>query len=153
MSPDDAKALRIAAMLHDVGMSAAGNVAPVTDEPLSTVEWGMLKMHPIIASEILSQAPALSAVIPLVYHHHEHFDGSGYVAGLSGSQIPLGARILAVIDTYVAMTSGRPYRAALTHSQAVAELHRLSGSQFDPSVVDAFIGIVGERHERRSSCT
>jgi len=142
ISEDDAKALRIAAMLHDLGMSAAGNVAPFTDEPLSTVEWGMLKMHPVIAAEIMSQAPALSSVIPLVYHHHEHFDGTGYVAGLAGTQIPLGARILSVADAYVAMTSGRPYRAALTRSQAVCEMRRLAGTQFDPRVVSALIEIL-----------
>jgi HD-GYP domain-containing protein (c-di-GMP phosphodiesterase class II) len=141
ITEDEAKALRIAAMLHDVGMSAAGNVVPVTDGPLSTVEWGMLKMHPVIAAEIMSQAPALSSVIPLVYHHHEHFDGSGYVAGLAGQEIPLGARILAVADAYVAMTSGRPYRPALTPAQALRELRGLAGKQFDPEVVAAFTQI------------
>lgn len=140
---DEMKALRIAAMLHDVGMSAAGNVVPVTDGPLSTVEWGMLKMHPVIASEIMSQAPALKDVIPIVYHHHEHYDGHGYVAGLSGPDIPLGARILAVVDAYVAMTSGRPYRPALTHEQAVGELQRLSGTQFDPRIVRAMVEVLG----------
>jgi HD-GYP domain-containing protein (c-di-GMP phosphodiesterase class II) len=140
----DANALRIAAMLHDVGMSAAGTSAPLTDGPLSTVEWGMLKMHPVIAAEILSQAPALSAVTPIVYHHHEHFDGTGYVAGLVGSQIPLGARILAVADAYVAMTSPRAYRPALSRSQAMGEMRRLAGSQFDPRVVSA-LGDVVER--------
>lgn len=142
ISGEDAKALRVAAMLHDVGMSAAGNVTPVTDGPLTTVEWGMLKMHPVIAAEIMSQAPALNAVIPLVYHHHEHYDGTGYVAGLAGSDIPLGARILAVVDAYVAMTSGRPYRQTLTHAQALRELERLAGTQFDPLVVGAFAEIV-----------
>jgi HD-GYP domain-containing protein (c-di-GMP phosphodiesterase class II) len=133
----------VAAMLHDVGMSAAGNVAPVTDGPLSTVEWGMLKMHPVIAAEIMSEAPALSAVMPLVYHHHENFDGTGYVAGLSGSDIPLGARILAVADAYVAMTSQRPYRATMTQAQAIRELQGRAGTQFDPQVVDALLAVTG----------
>jgi HD-GYP domain-containing protein (c-di-GMP phosphodiesterase class II) len=144
LTPDDTKALRIAAMLHDVGMSAAGNAAQTGVTPLSTVEWGMLKMHPVIAAEILTQTPALGSVIPLVYHHHEHYDGSGYVAGLSGSDIPLGARILAVADAYVAMTSTRPYRQTLTQTQAIDELQRLAGSQFDPRVVHALVTIVGD---------
>jgi HD-GYP domain-containing protein (c-di-GMP phosphodiesterase class II) len=143
LSREDATALRIAAMLHDVGMSAAGTVAPTTEGPLSTVEWGMLKMHPVIAAEIMSQAPALASVIPIVYHHHEHFDGSGYVDGLSGDAIPLGSRILAVVDAYVAMTSGRPYRPALTSAQAIGELRRLSGSQFDPAVIGGLLEALG----------
>lgn len=151
MSKDDAKALRIAAMLHDVVVSAVGTSAHLTAGSLSTVEWGMLKMHPVIAAEILSQAPALSSVIPIVYHHHEHFDGSGYVAGLAGAEIPLGARILAVVDAYVAMTSGRPYRAALTHTQALSELNQLAGAQFDPSIVRAFNEIVGVPDGRRGN--
>lgn len=144
ISKEEAKALRIAAMLHDVGMSAVGTSAPVTAGSLSTVEWGMLKMHPIIAAEIMSEAPALDSVIPIVYHHHEHFDGSGYVDGLAGEDIPRGARILAVVDAYVSMTSARPYRATLTHAQAVSELNRLAGAQFDPRIVRAFIEIVAQ---------
>lgn len=138
LTDDEMVALRIASMLHDVGMSAAGDVVTVSNRPLSTVEWGMLKMHPVIASDVLAQAPALREAIPIVYHHHEHYDGSGYVVGLSGEHIPLGARILAVADAYVAMTSDRPYRPAMTHEQALAELKERSGSQFDPEVVRAF---------------
>ena len=135
------QALRIAAMLHDIGMTAAGDVVAVGDRPLSTVEWGLLKMHPSIAADILGQAPALKEVAPIVYHHHEHFDGSGYVAGLAGPAIPLGARILAVADAYVAMTSDRPYRVAMAPERAIAELTAKSGSQFDPRVVAAFIEV------------
>jgi hypothetical protein len=143
MSVEDRKALRVASMLHDVGMGAAGTNVAEARGPLTTVEWGMLKMHPVIAAEILSEAPALKDVVPIVYHHHEHFDGTGYVAGLAGSQIPLGARILAVVDAYVAMTSGRPFRRARTHREAVLELQRQAGSQFDPSIVQAVIDVVG----------
>jgi len=139
LTPSEAQALRIAAMLRDVGMSAAGQAVAVSDRPLSTVEWGMLKLHPLIAADILARTPALAEVIPIVTHHHEHFDGNGYTLGLSGGQIPLGARILAVADAYVAMTSERPYRHALSHSAAVAELLDCSGSQFDPDIVTAFI--------------
>lgn len=143
MSREETVALRIAAMLRDVGMSAAGTGVPVAEGPLTTVEWGMLKMHPIIAAEIMAQAPSLAKVIPIVYHHHEHFDGSGYVTGLAGTKIPLGARILSVVDAFVAMTSPRPYRSALTHAQAIGELERGAGAQFDPTVVRALVEIVG----------
>jgi HD-GYP domain-containing protein (c-di-GMP phosphodiesterase class II) len=122
-------------MLHDIGMSAAGEVVAVSDRRLSTVEWGMLKMHPVIAAEILAQAPALREAVPIVYHHHEHYDGGGYVGGLAGEAIPIGARILAVADAFVAMTSERPYRGAKTQAAAIAELVAESGAQFDPYVV------------------
>ena len=135
------RALRISAMLHDIGMTAAGDVVAVGDRPLSTVEWGLLKMHPSIAADIIGQAPALKEVAPIVYHHHEHYDGSGYVARIAGAAIPLGARILSVADAYVAMTSDRPYRAAMSAQQAVDELAAKSGSQFDPRVVAAFLEI------------
>ncbi|NTU70333.1 MAG: GAF domain-containing protein [Coriobacteriia bacterium] len=147
LSADDAAALRIAAMLRDVGMSATGTVVGAADRPLSTSEWAMLKLHPIIASEILAESASLRDVLPLVYHHHEHFDGSGYVAGLAGSDIPLGARILAVADAYVAMTSRRPYRRGLSHAEAVVELERRSGSQFDPRAVRALLHVVEQSGE------
>jgi HD-GYP domain-containing protein (c-di-GMP phosphodiesterase class II) len=131
-------ALRVAALLHDIGMSAAADVVSVGNRQLSTVEWGLLKVHPMVAAEILAQAPALRDAIPIVFHHHEHFDGGGYVGGVAGSEIPMGARILAVADAYVAMTSPRPYRPAFTSAQAVAELIEQAGSQFDPVVVEAF---------------
>jgi HD-GYP domain-containing protein (c-di-GMP phosphodiesterase class II) len=144
----DADALKLAALLHDIGMSAAGESVAVTNRSLTTVERGLLKMHPQIASEILSQAPALGAVIPIVYHHHEHYDGSGYADGLGGEGIPLGARILSVADAYVAMTSGRPYRLPMPSAEAVAELEAGAGSQFDPEVVAAFIGLLGDHADR-----
>ena len=141
----EARALEIAALLHDIGMIASGEASARTDRPLTTIEWGLLKMHPVIAAEILEQAPALREVAPIVYHHHEHYDGAGYVNGLSGAEIPLGARILAVADAYVAMTSMRPYRQAMSHEAAVAELRANAGTQFDPHVVEALVDIAAER--------
>lgn len=138
------QALHIAAMLHDVGMSAAGDLVAVTDRPLSTVEWGMLKMHPVIAADVLEQAPALREAIPIVYHHHERYDGTGYVTGLEAEQIPIGARVLAVADAYVAITSERPYRRGRTHEEAIDELCAHSGTQFDPDVIRALIDVLGD---------
>lgn len=144
----ESRAIEIAAMLHDVGMAAVRGQSSECDRPLSTVERGMLKMHPVIASEILAQAPALREVAPIVYHHHEHFDGSGYVEGVAGDRIPLGARILAVADAYVAMTSERSYRAARSSREALAELHEKAGTQFDPRVVEALTDFLGREANR-----
>jgi len=137
LDPASQQALRIAALLHDVGMASVGDAVTTVNRPLSTVEWGLLKMHPVIAAEVLAQAPSLHAAIPIVYHHHEHFDGDGYVEGIVGDEIPLGARILAVADAFVAMTSPRPYRRARTEPEALEEMRARSGKQFDPKVVMA----------------
>ncbi len=139
----DSQALEIAALLHDIGMEAAGDAVTGTDRPLSTVERGILKMHPVLAAEILQQAPALAEVVPIVYHHHEWYNGQGYVLGIAGDEIPLGARILSVADAYVAMTSDRPYRRAKSTQSAIAELQDKAGTQFDPEVVHAFVEILG----------
>jgi HD-GYP domain-containing protein (c-di-GMP phosphodiesterase class II) len=137
-------ALRVAALLHDVGMAALGDAAKVENRPLTTVEWGMIQMHPVIASDVLAQAPALADAVPIVYHHHEHFDGQGYVLGLTGERIPIGARALAVADAYVALTSKRPYRSALSGAAALEEIRSKAGSQFDPEVVRALERALGE---------
>jgi response regulator RpfG family c-di-GMP phosphodiesterase len=139
MSAKELDALRVAALLHDIGMSAAGDVVTMTSRQLSTVEWGMLKVHPVIAAEILSQAPSLSDAVPIVFHHHEHYDGGGYVSGIAGDKIPLGARVLAVADAFVALTSDRPYRSARSVEDALQAVLEESGSQFDPQVVQSLI--------------
>jgi response regulator RpfG family c-di-GMP phosphodiesterase len=136
------ESLEIAALFHDMGMSAAGGGVIDTDRPLTTVERGLVKMHPAIAAEALGRTPALRDVAPIVYHHHERYDGKGYVGGIGGDAIPLGARILAVVDAFVAMTSPRPYRGALTVEQAVGELEQNAGTQFDPRVVEEFIAML-----------
>lgn len=149
LGESEEQALELACMLHDIGMSAAGESVATAARPLSTVERGLLKMHPAIAAQILEQAPALRTVVPIVYHHHEWFDGHGYVGGLSGEAIPLGARILAVADSYVAMTSDRPYRRAMTAAEAMRELREKAGTQFDPDVVAVFEQMYGERRGSR----
>lgn len=147
--PDDQQhALRIAALLHDIGMSSVGDGVRHCDRPLTTIERALLKLHPHIAAEILEEAPALRNVVPIVYHHHEWFDGHGYGDGLSGEAIPLGARILAVADAYVAMTSDRPYRTARSSSEALREVQDKAGTQFDPVVVSALADILQDGTDR-----
>jgi HD-GYP domain-containing protein (c-di-GMP phosphodiesterase class II) len=136
LGPVESRALNVAALLHDIGMGLAGGQIGTTARPLSTVERGMLKAHPVLAAEILADVPALREVVPIVYHHHEWYDGHGYVGGLAGEAIPLGSRILAVADAFVAMTSDRPYRRALSVVAALAELRAKAGTQFDPAVVE-----------------
>ncbi len=138
LDESESRSLEIAALLHDIGMIATGDASSVRHSPLSTVEWGLLKMHPVVAAELLQQAPTLADVAPIVYHHHEHYDGSGYAAGLAGEDIPLPARVLSVADAFVAMTSERSYRHAMSREDALAELDREAGAQFDPHVVAAF---------------
>jgi HD-GYP domain-containing protein (c-di-GMP phosphodiesterase class II) len=137
VSDVDRQALNIAALLHDIGMGMAGGPIGGTARPLSTVERGILKAHPVLAAEVLADVPALRAVVPIVYHHHEWYDGHGYVGGLAGEAIPPGSRILAVADAFVAMTSERPYRRAMTVGDALEELSEKAGTQFDPEVVTA----------------
>lgn len=150
MSEAERTAVRIASLLHDVGMPAAGAGVAGSDRPLSTVEWGLVKVHPHIAAEVLEQAPALREAIPIVFHHHERYDGNGYVLGLSADAIPLGARVLALADAYVAMTSDRPYRAAMGEGEALREVARNAGTQFDPRVVEALFDLLGRSLEDAS---
>ncbi len=145
---EEQNALEIASMLHDIGMSIVADRGAPSHRPLSTVERGLLAMHPAVAADILNHAPALRAATPIVYHHHERFDGSGYVAGLAGEQIPLGARILSVADAFVAMTSDRPYRRAFTTSQALSEMRKSAGTQFDPGIVETLVALVESGTDR-----
>jgi len=144
MAGEDLVSLRIAAILHDVGMGLATGSVGATDRPLSTVDRGLVRAHPKVASDVMLQVPSLEGMAPVVRHHHERFDGEGYDTGLAGAAIPLGSRVLAVADAFVAITSPRPYRQALTTEEALEELNATSGSQFDPEVVEAFVRLLGE---------
>ncbi len=135
---EEIERIRIAALLHDLGKIAVPE--EILDKPtaLSDAEWQAIGEHPRIGQVILEQASNLREAIPVVLHHHERFNGGGYPHGLKGNEIPLGARIVAVADAYHAMVHERPYSAALTHEEAMDELQRNAGTQFDPAVVDQF---------------
>jgi two-component system cell cycle response regulator len=130
--------VRQAAELHDIGKVAVPSA--ILDKPgrLDDDEWAFIARHTIIGERILGAALALRPVANLVRASHEHFDGNGYPDGLRGQEIPLGARIVSVCDAYDAMTSERPYQLPLDRAEALAELRRCAGTQFDPVVVDAF---------------
>lgn len=141
MSPLEVEEVRLAAQLHDVGKAAIPDRILNKPGPLTEEEWQFMRQHTIIGERIISAAPSLRGVAKLVRASHEAYDGKGYPDALAGDAIPLGAKIVAVCDAYDAMTSDRPYRSAISTQEAVAELRRCSGTQFDPEVVDA-IGTV-----------
>ena len=138
MSPEEIDEVSRAAELHNVGKMAIPDAILQKAGPLDEEEWGFMRRHTIIGERILAAAPALVPVAALVRSCHEHWDGKGYPDSLAGEDIPLGARVVSVCDAFDAMTSERPYRPARSAEDALAELRRCAGSQFDPRVVDAF---------------
>jgi putative nucleotidyltransferase with HDIG domain len=143
LSEESIRKLRIAALLHDLGKLGIQRRILSKTGRLTEDEFGLMQEHPELATAILRDVSFLEDIIPAIYHHHEHYDGSGYVRNLKGEQIPLTARILAVADAYDAMISARPYRDALTPEMAAAELVSCSGSQFDRKAVDALLAATG----------
>ncbi|MFN7036907.1 MAG: HD-GYP domain-containing protein [Bellilinea sp.] len=134
--------VRRAALLHDIGKIGIPDQILHKPGPLTEREWAIMRQHPEIGARILRLVHGLSEVARLVLAHHERYDGSGYPYGLSGDSIPLGARILAVVDAFGAMTTDRVYRPALSFRDALAELKRCAGTDFDPKVVDVFLGLM-----------
>ncbi len=130
--------IRTAAMLHDVGKIGVPDSVLLKPGGLTADEMETMKSHSLIGARLLRTAGFPSEIVAFVRHLHERYNGSGYPAGLKGEEIPLGSRILAVADTYEAMTSDRIYRAALTPDNALLELRRFSGTQFDPEIVETF---------------
>jgi putative nucleotidyltransferase with HDIG domain len=138
-SEDDILDLQWAALLHDIGKIGVPDEILRKPGPLSFDEWRVMRQHPLIGADIINPVSKLENVVPIVRHHQEKFDGSGYPDGLSGSEIPLGARILAVVDAYIAITDERVYRNARSRQEALLEIQRNIGTHFDPAVVEAFI--------------
>ncbi|UCH83005.1 MAG: HD domain-containing protein, partial [Candidatus Latescibacterota bacterium] len=137
--------LYLAAMLHDIGKigipdNLLNRPGELTDEEIKTV-----RNHVTVGASMLKALGEMHPVVPLILHHHEAFDGSGYPDGLAGEQIPLMSRILAVADTYDAMTSDRPYRRALSKADAIGELKRCAGTSFDPGIVALFLEVLEEQ--------
>jgi HD-GYP domain-containing protein (c-di-GMP phosphodiesterase class II) len=142
LSPREVQAVEMAARVHDVGKIVVDQVVLGKTGPLSDREWQQLRSHPATGARILGRFPQFVLATSYVRHHHERIDGCGYPDGLSGEQIPLGARIIAVADALDAMVSARPYRPALSIEQVMAELAANQGSQWDVRVVDELVRLV-----------
>jgi diguanylate cyclase (GGDEF)-like protein/PAS domain S-box-containing protein len=147
LSAEDVACTRIAAQLHDIGKTAVPDAILAKPGPLDSEEWAFMRRHTLIGERIVAATPALARIAPLVRASHERPDGTGYPDGLLIEAIPIGARIVAVVDAFSAMVSERSYRQAMTVERAIEELHRCAGTQFDGAVVDAFARVV-ERPRR-----
>ncbi len=150
----DDQAIRWAFRLHDIGMITAPDELLHKRGPLEADEIQLLREHARIGADLIARAPFLERARPTILHHHERWDGGGYPFGLSGEAIPLPARVLAVVDAYVAMTSPRHHRGPLTADEAIEELVRGAGSTFDPAVIEAFLHLdrsEAEDEARRAS--
>jgi diguanylate cyclase (GGDEF)-like protein len=134
--------VRDGAMLHDVGKVAIPNEILYKPSPLTNSEWEVMREHPVIGEGILRRTPELADIAHLVRHEHERWDGTGYPDGLQGTAIPIGSRIVLACDAYNAMITARPYRAPMSHDDAIAELSAGAGSQFDPDVVQALLQVL-----------
>lgn len=131
--------LRLGALLHDLGKIFIPKEILNKSGELTTEEWEQIKLHPKTGAEIIEKVDFFKDLVPVVYHHHEYYNGRGYPGELAGSEIPVQARIIAVADAYEAMTSTRPYRKGFSHHDAVSRLQEGKGWQFDPDVVGCFI--------------
>lgn len=142
---DDLHYLRQAALLHDIGKLALDPAIAAKAGRLSPEEYEEMKRHPLIGGKIVSREPSFRVVAPAITHHHEMTDGSGYIDGLAAETIPIGARILAVADSFEAMQRVTPYREAFSPYDAASEIIKAKGIQFDLEVVDAFVNVVTRR--------
>jgi putative nucleotidyltransferase with HDIG domain len=141
LGPRDVEAVRLAALLHDVGKIAVADAVLQKPGPLNNDEWEAMRQHPVIAERLLDGLPLPADTVAGVRHHHEWYDGRGYPDGLVADEIPIGARIVAVADAFHAMTSDRPYRRRVPIDQARAEISRCAHSHFCPEVVEAFLRV------------
>jgi putative nucleotidyltransferase with HDIG domain len=142
LSHEQQTALEMAAYLHDIGKIGISGEILRKPGPLDAEETATMRHHPLIGANILRPVAFPWSIAPVVRHHHEHYDGTGYPAGLRGEEIPVLARVLAATDAYEAMVADRPYRKSLTAEGAIEELRRCAGTDFDPRVVEALIEVL-----------
>jgi putative nucleotidyltransferase with HDIG domain len=135
------RAIGFGALLHDIGKIAVPDSILLKPEQLTIAEKKIMRNHPSVGYDILKKIGFLSEAAEIVYAHHEHYDGSGYPRGLKGEDIPLGARLFAVVDVYDALTSARPYHTPLSHEEALTLIKQGSNRHFDPEAVKAFLAI------------
>jgi len=142
ISEEDLRHVHRGALLHDIGKMGIPDSILLKPGPLSDEEWVIMRQHPIFSSRLISQIPYLKPALDIPYSHHENWDGSGYPQGLKGEDIPLAARIFAVVDVWDALTSERPYRPAWLEKDVKKYLKDQSGKQFDPEIVEAFLNLL-----------
>ncbi len=143
--------LRYAAVLHDIGKIGISEAILQKPGKLTSEEYKQIRKHPKLGAEMVKRVRFLEPVAPLINAHHERYDGKGYPNQLSGEEIPIEARIIAVIDSYDAMSSNRPYREALSREEAIQELQDYAGTQFDPRVVEEFLAVIDEEEAPSSA--
>ena len=148
LSPDEIETIGQAGLLHDIGKIGVPEAVIRKRGPLDDEEWALMRRHPLIGAQIVAAFEFFTRGADVIRHHHERCDGSGYPDGLAAAAIPRGARIVAVADVYDALTSDRPYRAALPHAAAVEHLIGQAGRTLDEEVVAAFIGLVRDAPAR-----
>ena len=137
--------LRVGGPLHDIGKLGVSDDVLSKEGRLNEDEYAQIREHPKLGAKLLLRVTALRQALPYVLYHHERWDGNGYPTGKAGEEIPLEARVLAIADAFDAMTSDRPYRRALTRGEALAEVERCAGTQFDPQIAEIFLEIFAER--------
>jgi HD-GYP domain-containing protein (c-di-GMP phosphodiesterase class II) len=146
-SPKERSELQIASYLHDIGKIGISNRFINKKGALTPTDWAIIKQHTKKSIELLIPLNLSPSIIAYIQHHHERYDGTGYPNGLAGEQIPLGARIIAISDSYDSMTSDRPYRKPLSNGDAKNELVKNAGKQFDPNLVSIFLDVLKEMEE------
>ena len=147
LSESDLKILEIGGLFHDIGKIGVPDSILLKESKLTDDEYSEIKNHPSIGKHILSNATIFQDMIPVVYHHHEKYDGTGYPGKLKGNDIPLFARIASIADTFDAMTSKRSYRNALPLEVVRAEIEKCSGTQFDPDIAKVFLDILDNHYD------
>jgi putative two-component system response regulator len=143
--------LEFGALLHDIGKISVPEQILNKTGPLDSSEWEQMRQHPEVGARMLEGVDHLHAALPYVLYHHERWDGKGYPHGIGGEEIPPEGRLLAVVDAYDAMTTSRPYRKGLSEVDAVAEIHKGLGVQFDPTMGTAFLKIIANHHPNHAS--
>ena len=148
LSDNDLKNLQIGGLFHDIGKIGVPDSILLKESKLTDDEYSEIKNHPSIGAHILSTATIFNDIIPIVKHHHEKYDGTGYPGRLSGNQIPYLARIAAIADSFDAMTSKRTYRNSLPIETVISEFERCKGTQFDPELTDVFLDIIINHYDK-----
>ena len=147
LSDEDLHTLNIGGLFHDIGKIGVPDSILLKDSKLTDEEYSQIKQHPNIGVHILSNATIFNDILPIVEHHHEKYDGTGYPGKLAGNDIPYLARITAVADSFDAMASRRAYRDSLSLDQIISEFERCKGTQFDPELADLFLDILRNHYD------